>query len=275
VAPAAAYLAVCAIYRNEAPYLREWIEFHRLVGVERFFLYDNVSTDEHRDVLEPYVAEGIVTLHDWPFFPGQLQAYDHTLREHRDDSRWIAFLDLDEFLFSPAAAKVSDVLPEYEQWAGVGANWAVFGTSGHEHKPEGLVLENYVWRCHDMQEGNRHIKSIVDPTRTEGAGDPHWFRYRNGGFAVDEHHQRIPYARTKSPSWERLRVNHYFTKSKEEFRRKLAKGKADQPEGRASALERIDWIADRLHDERDETIQAYLPALREALAARDPREVPS
>ena len=27
------YLAVCAIYRNEGPYLREWIEFHRLVGV--------------------------------------------------------------------------------------------------------------------------------------------------------------------------------------------------------------------------------------------------
>ena len=41
------YLAVCAIYRNEAPYLREWIEFHRLVGVERFFLYNNESTDDH------------------------------------------------------------------------------------------------------------------------------------------------------------------------------------------------------------------------------------
>ena len=35
------YLAICAIYRDEAPYLREWIEFHRLVGVEHFFLYDN------------------------------------------------------------------------------------------------------------------------------------------------------------------------------------------------------------------------------------------
>ena len=39
----------------------EWIEFHRLVGVERFFLYDNGSTDDHREVLAPYVEEGIVT----------------------------------------------------------------------------------------------------------------------------------------------------------------------------------------------------------------------
>ena len=34
------YLSICAVYRDEGPYLREWIEFHRLVGVERFYLYD-------------------------------------------------------------------------------------------------------------------------------------------------------------------------------------------------------------------------------------------
>ena len=40
-----AYLAICTIYRDNAPYFREWIEFHRLVGVERFFLYNNRSDD--------------------------------------------------------------------------------------------------------------------------------------------------------------------------------------------------------------------------------------
>jgi len=40
-----AYLSICAIFKDEAPYLPEWIEFHRLVGVERFFLYDNGSGD--------------------------------------------------------------------------------------------------------------------------------------------------------------------------------------------------------------------------------------
>ena len=45
------YLSICAVYRDEAPYLREWVEFHRLVGVERFFLYNNDSVDEHREVL--------------------------------------------------------------------------------------------------------------------------------------------------------------------------------------------------------------------------------
>jgi hypothetical protein len=49
-----AYLSASTIYRDAASYLAEWIEFHRLMGVERFFLYDNGSTDGHRDVLAPY-----------------------------------------------------------------------------------------------------------------------------------------------------------------------------------------------------------------------------
>ena len=46
------YLSICAIYRDEAFYLREWLEFHRLVGVERFFLYHNLSIDDHLSVLD-------------------------------------------------------------------------------------------------------------------------------------------------------------------------------------------------------------------------------
>jgi len=41
------YLAVCAIYRWATEYLREWIVFHRLQGVERFFMYDNENDDDH------------------------------------------------------------------------------------------------------------------------------------------------------------------------------------------------------------------------------------
>lgn len=32
------YLSVCAIFKNEGPILKEWIEYHLLVGVDHFFL---------------------------------------------------------------------------------------------------------------------------------------------------------------------------------------------------------------------------------------------
>ena len=99
------YLAVCAIYRDEASYMKEWIEFHRLVGVERFYLYDNRSADDHREVLAPYAERGEVMIYDWPMEQGQVAAYNDCVARHGAEARWIAFLDLDEFLFSATGSR--------------------------------------------------------------------------------------------------------------------------------------------------------------------------
>ena len=57
------YLSVGAIFRDEARYLPEWLEFHLCQGVEHFFLYDHhSSSDAHMPVLDPYIAAGLVTL---------------------------------------------------------------------------------------------------------------------------------------------------------------------------------------------------------------------
>ena len=48
------------MFRNEAAYLKEWIEYHHLAGVEHFWLYNNNSTDQWQDVLQPYIDWGIV-----------------------------------------------------------------------------------------------------------------------------------------------------------------------------------------------------------------------
>lgn len=48
-------LAICVIVKNEAPYMKEWIDYHRLVGVEKFYVYDNESTDSLLSVLAPYI----------------------------------------------------------------------------------------------------------------------------------------------------------------------------------------------------------------------------
>ena len=55
----------------------------------------------------PYIEDGTVELNDWPLFPGQVQAYNDCIERHREDSRWIAFVDIDEFLFSPTGLTVA------------------------------------------------------------------------------------------------------------------------------------------------------------------------
>ena len=257
------YLSICASYKWEGPYLREWVAFHRVVGVERFFLYDNDSDDEHLAALAPYAEEGTVELRHWPEYPGQMKAYAHCLAEHAGDSRWIAFVDVDEFLFSPQGRPLPEVLARYERWPGVGVNRVTFGTSGHETRPDGLVIESYGRRL-EVPGMTSSVKSVVDPTRATHPLNVHVFAYTEGE-AVDEHEEPLNGAFAQSPSCDDLRINHYYTKSDEELLRKHTR-----PQAGGRMREGASFAGKGIRDDRrfgvpDDTIQRYLPALRAEL----------
>jgi hypothetical protein len=263
-----AYLSIGAIYRNEARYMPEWIEFHRLFGVERFYLWNNRSTDDHLEVLAPYIEEGTVVWRDWPMFPGQIECYGKCVEDYRHDSRWIAFIDLDEFLFSPTGRVLTDVLSDFEAYPGVVVNTLYFGTSGHETPPPGLLIENYTRRLQLDGPRNRFVKSIVDPERTVSVGRvAHYFIYADRSRAVDENMQTQHGHGTDEVSVDLLRINHYFTRSQQERNAKIARpgilhGKLIPNPEQAGERDQ------RLNREVDETLVPYARAVRAALAAR-------
>ncbi len=171
---------------------------------------------------------------NWPFpAPCQLQAYEHFIRNHALEVSWAAFLDCDEFLFSPSCATVSESFSRLPcgDYGAVGVNWLCFGSSGQEVQTEELVIERFNWRPSDDFAHNLHIKSVVRMNRVISAGpDPHHFRVRGG--TVNERGENILSARNHSPTRELLRINHYFTKSRQEFIDKVKRGRADDPGGR-------------------------------------------
>src|SRR3989339_2237430 len=93
-------LSICAIFQDEAPYLKEWIEFHQLVGVEHFYLYNHRSTDDWKTVLAPYIDNGTVelwnenteALDNRSFNKLQSACYTECLKHTRGVSKWVAFL---------------------------------------------------------------------------------------------------------------------------------------------------------------------------------------
>jgi Glycosyltransferase family 92 len=263
------YLAACMIFRNEADYLAEWIEFHRLVGVERFFLYDNESDDRSREVLAHYEREGLVVVHDWPgtvtsnteIAALQVTAYDHCIATHGAEARWIAVIDADEFLFSPTGRPVSEVLTEYERWPAVAVNTPRFGTSGHVERPPGLVLENYTARL----EADRpcFVKCVIDPAATTRALGAHKFEFRRG-TAVDENGYPVFWNKTAAPAVERLRINHYFARSESDLRARHTRRSAERGVPPLPPSEELQQAHARA--EHDDAILSYLPALRAALS---------
>jgi hypothetical protein len=253
------YLSICATYRDEAPYLREWIEFHRLIGVERFFLYNKLSADDHRTVLAPYVESGVVVPYEWPTDGGQLDAYAHCIENRRNESRWIAFIDVDEFLFPPKAGSLRDVLPDYEAFPGIGVSLMMFGHSGHQTKPPGLVTESYVKRWLSQTT----IKSIVNPRHVTECASVHHFVF-DVSTTVDENGYPIHGTRTLAPSCERLRINHYFTKSVEEYRRRAALPSAVG--GKKRVIPWVENLEVAPPGEYDDAILRFIPPLREVLS---------
>ena len=225
------YLSVVAIVKNESRYLREWLEFQRLMGAEQVYLYDNGSTDTRPNVVAPLVREGFVTPIPWATFDEEVSpqrhGYAHALCNFGPDFRWMAFIDLDEFLFPVEAPDLVSVLRGYEDCPTVCVPWFMFGFSGHDHPAAGLVIENYTQRapfppppkCEKLLKW----KSIVNPAEVTRISSLHMFEFASGDIGgVDE--RRLPVTPDGVGSIPRisevLRINHYFTRSRQEFQEK-------------------------------------------------------
>jgi hypothetical protein len=255
-------LAVCAIFKNEARYLAEWVTFHRLMGVQHFSLYNNGSADDWVRELIPELDAGIVEVIPWPGTGQQLPAYQDCLNRHRRHARWVAFIDLDEFLFSPTGRTLPDVLEGFRNSSGVVVNWRIYGPNGHDRRPPGLVMESYLARARDDHPMNLHVKSIVYPRKTPTVGGgAHVFHHYGALVGEDGRATSGPWR--YPPTAELLRINHYYSRSLEDWRTKLSLRSVEEgdPRNRGGYELPSDEV-------RDDAILAYLPPLTRALKFR-------
>jgi hypothetical protein len=277
------YLSAVVIAKNEASYLVEWLEFHRLVGIEHVYLYDNGSTDETREILHPYIRGGFVTYLPWANFDRnavpQRQAYAHALCNFGPRWRWMAFIDVDEFLFPLKDDNLRTVLPAYDDLPAVAVHWHMFGSSGHKRRPSGLVIENYTDRAPiPSPAGHDEIllkwKSIVDPSKVRAVVSPHVFMFEDGRKgAYDEDRRWILKTQRASAASTVLRLNHYFTNSEEELAAKIAKGSVGRLSVQGTNPKRFAALraaAVEVETVKDEAILRFVGPLRSRMAAAQP-----
>lgn len=264
--------AICGIFRDEAPFLKEWIEFHSLQGVSHFYLYNNMSTDNYSEILKPYMDSGKVTLVDWPYDYSickqwnsiQCSAYMNCIKTYGEDCKWIAFLDTDEFLFCCDGTLLPLFLKQYEEFGGVGVNWQMFGTNNIESVPEGKFLIEVLTKSSIPQyESNKHIKSIIRPQYVTGCSNPHCFTFFLEKNTVDENFQPVPLEyMTESQSIQKIRINHYWTRTEKDFlERKLNRRKIWFPEEK----ERVIQMRKDMNIQDDFLILQFIPKMKEAI----------
>jgi hypothetical protein len=268
-------LSLCAIFRNEAPYLREWIEFHKIQGVEHFYLYNNNSTDHFLDVLRPFIDSHDVTLIDWPYtyergktrdwWAIQTSAYEDCIARFTRETVWIAVIDLDEFLFCPDGTDLRTFLDPYREYGALCVNWLMFGTSGVEDIPLGDTLIEHLICCAELSETrHRRGKSIVQPKYVVGCKDAHSFIFQEPFFSADVYGKKLRNALAFSQvSHDRIRINHYWTRTEKWFRENKIPSREDR-----RIYETADVSCrrrDLYNKSTDRAILRFVPLLREKL----------
>ena len=222
-------VAICCIAKNEDEYLPEWIDYHIKIGVSHFYIYDNDSAVPITTTLSSYIKDGIVQVEHITGYGQQMPVHDHCLANYGFECQWIAFIDVDEFIVPKTlTANLPQFLADYEKYGGLAVHWLVFGSNGNLEKPKTSQIETYTKRSLKTEPVNGHIKSIVQPRYVKRVpGDPHHFKYKLGRYCVNENFQRIRGPIAKHTS-NKIQLNHYFLRSLEEFKLKIARGRADK-----------------------------------------------
>jgi len=264
-------LSITAIFQNEGPYLKEWIEFHKVVGVQHFYLFNNLSTDSYKEVLAPYIKNGEVELFEVPiktysgpqFYKLQKEVYLKAIAISKNKTRWLAIIDLDEFLFPVKENSLVKLLDnKYKPYSAIRVNWQIYGTSNVPFIPPGnLMIEKLTMKAAQHKKNNAW-KSIVRPKHVVRAGI-HSCTLKPGFLQVNANGDVVQPRSKTGCHVNDIRINHYITRDEAYYN----KVKLPRLEKRNKNLSKESLIEkkNRLSTEYDPAILKFVPALKKRM----------
>jgi hypothetical protein len=192
-------VSIVSIFRDEAKYLKEWIEFHLLVGVDNFYLVNNNSSDNYYEILKDYIDKKIVTLYDLniettnnqPSRNNEEIIVSHWVSYLNDivkksNEDWVMHVSTDEFIYPTEVDNIKDVLINFEDNVGeISVNWTLFGNNNITLSKNDLLIEKLNKSSYPYHEHNYHVKPIFKPSSILNIPSVHFGSIKNGYIKVD------------------------------------------------------------------------------------------
>jgi len=230
------YFGICLHLKDENHEdVIQWIQYHLNKGAGKIYIVDDGSVQPMFSLLKEYIANGTVEYtytHQYYSFimfimkhivklrNSQMITYEYCLKKFGKQNKFLAFIDTDEFIvLSNSSANIPSILKQYEDYGALAINWKVFGSSDFIKRPPNGVsnYQNCVSSC--------TVKSIIQPKYTlKVSGNPHWFIYASNKYAVNENYTIVNESCSQE-SYQKIYINHYTTKSLEDFQNKIERGK--------------------------------------------------
>ena len=254
------FLTVFTVFQQEARFLKEWIEYHKLLGADHFLLYNNASQDNFKEVLKPYIKSGLVTLKNWGDPNGdwqsgsnwnQIGAIRQAVHIMKKKTKWMAIIDVDEFIVPRDGTSLKPILKKYDKYAALYMYWVFFGTSFVERIPDNkLLIETLTMRMNWPPKRATLTKCLVKPKHVQ---------YANvHGSSVKSPHKRYSFGYGKKPEV----VLHHYSVRDIDFLTNVKKERRERYEGAPWAEEALQKKIKAFNDVEDLVMLKFVEKLK-------------
>ena len=215
-------IGICTIIKNEQRYLKEWIEYNQALGIDEIHLYEDVGSESHEQIVSQFQN---VYLHDIRIDHRILS--DKSCNKHAYLVDWYSnnnphnldycfFIDVDEYVKFKEGYTLNDFVEEFKDEYAVFLSWKMYGASGQIHYTPGKLVDKFYEAQEvytdslDERTAYLWVKSFVNMRKA-----PHYWDLMHiceGGVNTDHEVDVI-----KNNLYDKAWINHYFTKSWEEW----------------------------------------------------------
>lgn len=237
---------VCCM-KNEAPYIVEWIAYHRAMGIDNFLIYTNDCSDGTTEILDQLQEMGVLQHRNndkWKGNSPQQHALNCAAKEDLiKNAEWIIHIDVDEFInVRIGNGTLQDFFDAVPDATNVAMTWRLFGHNGVTSLADEFVIDQFdtcapkfcpkphtVWGFKTMFKniGAYEKMSCHRPNKLR-SGFKNKVKWVNGsgrdmGNDVKDNGWRNS---KKTIGYDIIQLNHYALRSAESFLIKRQRGRA-------------------------------------------------
>ena len=243
-------ILICAIAKMEELYIREWIDWHKNIGIDHIIIGDNNDSNYNKPlqpIIQDYIDENYVELINLNDKLGyQQQFYREIYIAQKNNYDWIGFIDIDEFIELPKFDNIHDFLSQskFNKTDSIIFCWKNFGDNGHLYYENKPVKERFTTPKITAKIGIKyfirgHLDDVIYPIsihNPENAQTINNFKIKVCDVLGNFKFQRIF---TENNKYTRILINlkyyevgyisHYITKSTEEYiKYRCLRGRCDK-----------------------------------------------
>lgn len=227
-------ILICTIAKQENKYIKEFIDYYKNLKFKKIIIYDNnnINGENFQNILNKEIKDKFIEIINYRGFKRpQKKAINECYKKYNKKFDWIAFYDIDEFLYIINYTDINQFLSlsKFKKCQNILINWKYYGDNNklyYEPKPlnerfiqpfyfinKSLIKKKKLYYCaaKSLVRGGlnlswgllpHYIKNVIN-CRPNGNIERNYF---------------------SPPQYSIAYIKHYITKSTEEFINRLNRG---------------------------------------------------